>query len=85
MSASAPSPLGILVPGQLVVLLVEDVIDAETLIVSLNGRLIRVKNLTGQKFSKGKWVHLRVKGLEPLELEFFSPYRSSQRGFERFG
>ncbi|MCB9072859.1 MAG: hypothetical protein H6623_04490 [Bdellovibrionaceae bacterium] len=45
-------------------------VDQESWIVSLSGTLIQVKNKTKRPMRIGEQVRMRIKSLDPVELEF---------------
>lgn len=61
--------------GEVVQAKVIEVISPSTFIVSFNGDLIRVRNSSGQKFSTGDTVKLKVSQLRPLSFQISSASR----------
>ena len=59
-------------------------IDDGHWIVSLEGRLIQVRNSTGKKFTEGQEVELEVLRVRPLQLKIVGlSLAQSSRGFRR--
>lgn len=47
-------------------------IDHESWIVSFSGILVQIKNKTVRPLKEGVFVQVRVKSIDPVELEFVS-------------
>jgi hypothetical protein len=62
---------------------VEEFIDAEFFIVSLEGRLFRVRNVSNKRFKAGDEIYLIVHSENPLEFHL-DPRYYNKRSFERF-
>ena len=67
--------------GQRVLAQVEEVISNQHLIVSLDGRLLRVTNDSQKKFAVGDKIDLVVIRKVPMELQLFEAYK---KNFDRF-
>lgn len=62
---------------------VEELIDAEFFIVSLEGRLFRVRNISNRHFETGDKIHLIVHSENPIEFHL-DPRYYNKKSFERF-
>lgn len=63
--------------------MIEEIIDDSIFIVSVEGKLFRVKNETQKRFHKNEQIYLIVFGKSPFELRL-DPQFYNQRSFERF-
>jgi hypothetical protein len=69
--------------GQHVHAHVEEMINSDFFIVSLNGILFRVRNESNKRFQEGDEIHLIVHSEKPLEFHL-DPQYYNKRSFERF-
>lgn len=65
--------LGDIVQGKMV-----EAIDHDHWIISFEGKLQQVKNTTALKFEKDRYIILKVKEENPLQLQIYS-YSSKER------
>lgn len=63
--------------------IIEEIIDGSTFIVSLEGKLYRVKNGTQHRFRLRDKIYLIVHNESPLEL-MLDPRFYNHKSFERF-
>lgn len=65
--------------GQRIRAQVEEVISSEIVIVSFQGKLVRVANSTSNRINRGDVLDLQVVGIQPLEFRFFVRTNSFER------
>ena len=65
--------------GQRIRARVEDVVSADVVIVSFQGKLVRVANTTANKIQRDDVLDLQVVGIQPLEFRFYVKTRAFER------
>lgn len=65
--------------GDLIEGIVEEVMRDQQLVVSFQGDLIRVKNVSVREFKKGDSLMLVVSSISPLQFQLFQEAETRQR------
>lgn len=68
--------------GDVIVAKVSERLSDYEYIVSIDGSLIQVQNLTLRNFEVGAAVHLAVTGTRPLQLKLLEGKQRSRRGLD---
>ena len=61
-----------------------EAIDEDHWIVSFQGQLIQVKNITDIPFEEGMLLNLQVEKIDPIQLKVLGPYNNSRKSLDIF-